>query len=78
VQKVNPALALDGILALIVVALAAPTASAGENASRPTIQKLGTIDLLMVETRRPSTGGGSRETEIRRGQLEDAYGRGKS
>jgi hypothetical protein len=56
-QKVNLALSLGGILALIVVVLAAPTASAEENASRPTIKKLGTIDLLMVETRRPSTGG---------------------
>jgi hypothetical protein len=49
-KQVNLALPLGGTLALVVFVVAGLTGSAGEKAKRPTIKRLGTIDLLMVET----------------------------
>jgi hypothetical protein len=48
--QVHLALPLGSALALAVVALSGLTGSAGEKAKKPTIKKLGTLDLLMVET----------------------------
>jgi len=47
-RQVN--LALGGTLALAVVVVAGLTGSADEKPKRPTIKRLGTLDLLMVET----------------------------
>jgi hypothetical protein len=49
-KRVNLALPLGGTLALVIVVAAGLTGSADEKAKRPTVKKLGTIDLLMVET----------------------------
>jgi hypothetical protein len=50
-KQVNQALALGGILALVLFVVVGLTGSADERAKRPTIKKLGTLDLLlMVET----------------------------
>ena len=49
-KQVNLALPLGGILALVVIVVAGLTGSADEKIRRPTIKRLGTIDLLMVET----------------------------
>jgi hypothetical protein len=48
--QLNQALPLGGPLALVVLVVAGLTGSADEKTKRPTIKKLGTIDLLMVET----------------------------
>src|SRR6516164_558507 len=49
-KQINLALPLSGTLTLVVLVVAGLTGSAGEKARRPAIKKLGTIDLLMVET----------------------------
>jgi hypothetical protein len=49
-KQVNRTLPPGGILALLVLVAAGPTGSADEKAQKPAIKKLGTIDLLMVET----------------------------
>ena len=48
--QANLALPLGSTLALVVVVVAGLTGLADEKARRPTIKRLGTIDLLMVET----------------------------
>lgn len=49
-QRANLALPLGGIMALVTILVAGLNGSADVQAKRPTIKKLGTIDLLMVET----------------------------
>src|SRR6516164_8549421 len=49
-KQINLALPLSGTLTLVVLVVAGLTGSAGEKAKRPTLKKLGTLDLLMVET----------------------------
>jgi len=49
-KPINLALPLSGILALAVFMLTGLTGLADEKIQRPTIKRLGTIDLLMVET----------------------------
>jgi alpha-L-fucosidase len=49
-KQVNLALALGGTLALLLVVVAGLAGSADEKTKRPSIKRLGTIDLLMVET----------------------------
>src|SRR5436309_482530 len=49
-RRGNAALPLGGALALVVVAVAGLSGPAGEKTQRPTIKRLGTLDLLMVET----------------------------
>src|SRR5262245_8281437 len=49
-KQVNLAPLLGGTLALVVPMVVGLTESAGEKAKRPTIKRLGTLDLLMVET----------------------------
>ena len=49
-KQVNLALPLGGTLALVLVVVAGLAGSADDKPKRPTIRKLGTIDLLMVET----------------------------
>src|SRR5262249_31224935 len=49
-KQMNLAPPLGGTLALVIVAVAGLTGSADEKAETPKIKRLGTIDLLMVET----------------------------
>jgi hypothetical protein len=49
-KQVNLALPLGGTLALVLVVVAGLAGSADDKPKRPTIRKLGVIDLLMVET----------------------------
>ena len=50
-KQVNLALALGGTLALLLVVVAGLAGSADEKAKRPTIKRLGTLDLLISATR---------------------------
>src|SRR5262249_45207782 len=49
-KQPTPALPLGGTLALVVLVVAGLTGAADEKTKRPSIKRLGTIDLLMVET----------------------------
>jgi hypothetical protein len=49
-KQVNLALPLGGTLALVVVVVVGLAGSADDKAKKPALKKLGTIDLLMVET----------------------------
>src|SRR5689334_17225984 len=49
-KKQGNLLSLGSALALAVVVLSGLTGSADEKTKRPTLKKLGTLDLLMVET----------------------------
>jgi hypothetical protein len=49
-KRVKLALPMGGTLALCIVVVAGLTGAAEERTKRPTIKRLGTLDLLMVET----------------------------
>jgi hypothetical protein len=50
-KRVNLALPLGSILALVVVVVAGLTGLAQEKENKPTTERLGTIDLLISATR---------------------------